>query len=98
MLATTLVGVISQTLCPTLDKTGRVAALEIMAKTDAIAAMIREDKTFQINSSITTGKEHGMFSLDQHLAMLCKNKFITKETALSKCKDEGEFLRFWQSR
>ena len=98
MLANSLIGVISQTLCPTADRAGRVAALEIMSNTDAIAAMIREGKIFQIGSAITTGKEKGMFSLDQHLALLCKNKFITKETAMGKCKDEAEFIRFWQSR
>lgn len=93
-LANSLVAVISQTLVPTADGRGRVAALEIMSCTDAIGSMIRENKIFQIPSVITTGKSKGMFSLDQDLARLTKQGFITEQTGLTRCQDPKEYKRF----
>ena len=89
-----MVGVISQTLCATTDGKGRVAALEIMAATDPIRAMIREGKIFQIPSAIATGKKDGMFSLDQDLARLVRNGKISEELAYSRCQDPSELKRF----
>ena len=89
-----MVGVISQTLVPTADGKGRCAALEIMARTDAIGAMIREGKIHQIPSTIATGKKDGMFTLDQDLARLVRMGKITDEVARSRCKDVSEYRRF----
>jgi twitching motility protein PilT len=93
-LANSLVAVVSQTLVPTADGRGRCVALEIMGNSDAISSMIRENKIFQIPSAITTGKSKGMFSLDQDLARLTRQGFITESTGLSRCQDPKEFHRF----
>ena len=54
-LSTVLESVISQLLCPRADKPGRVAVFEIMNRTPSIAALIRDNKTYRINSDIQTG-------------------------------------------
>ena len=93
-LANNLVAVVSQTLVPTADGRGRVAALEVMSCNDAISAMIRENKIFQIPSAITTGKSKGMFSLDQDLARLTRQGYISEEVGLSRSQDPKEYKRF----
>ena len=69
-LAEALQGVVSQLLLPTKDKKGRVAAFEIMVATVAIRNLIREGKTHQMPSSIQTGTQIGMQSLEQALRNL----------------------------
>jgi twitching motility protein PilT len=69
-LAEALQGVISQVLIPTKDRKGRVAAFEIMVATVAIRNLIREGKTHQMPSSIQTGTQVGMQSLEQALRNL----------------------------
>jgi twitching motility protein PilT len=100
-LANSVVGIVSQTLVPTIqnigrdrEKSGRTVALEIMASNDAISSLIREGKTYQIPSSIATGNSKGMFSLDQHLAKLVRSHTIARETALEKCRNKQEFERY----
>ena len=93
-LANNLVGVISQTLIPKKDNTGRVACMEILNVTDAISAMIRDNKIHLIQSAIQTGKQQGMMSLDQELARYVKNNVISEVDALEKCQDKQEFYRF----
>ncbi len=66
-LASTIIAVISQTLIPKMDGTGRVGAFEIMIATPAIRNLIREGKTYQIVSEIQTGARFGMKLLDDHL-------------------------------
>ncbi len=92
-LANNLIGVVSQTLLPTRNNKGRVAALEIMRATDGISALIREGKVFQIPSAIATGRARGMFTLDQDLARLVKEGKITNESALERCQNKEEILR-----
>ena len=93
-LASVLVGIASQTLIQKLDNSGRIACLEILNVTDAVSAMIRDDKVHMIPSAIQTGKAVGMQSLDQELARLVKEKIISKENALDKCSSVQEFNRF----
>jgi twitching motility protein PilT len=80
MLSESLQGVICQTL---LEKTGggRVVALEIMLGTSAIRNLIREDKIAQMYSTIQTGSESGMCTLDQYLQSLLKQQLIDIDTA-----------------
>ena len=66
-LSGNLIAVLSQALCPLATGRGRVAAYEFMVVTPAIANLIRENKTFRIDSSIQTGKKFGMQLLDEHL-------------------------------
>src|SRR5881394_1244654 len=62
-LSTVSQAVISQLLLPRCDKPGRVAIFEIMINTPSIAALIRDNKTFRINSDIQTGAKFGMVTL-----------------------------------
>lgn len=91
MLSESLNAVIAQTL---LKKTGggRVAALEIMLCNPALKHMIREDKIAQMTSVLQTGREEGMFTLDQHLAELVKNQIVAAETARSYALDKSKFV------
>jgi len=88
-LSTNLISVLSQALLPRMDK-GMVAAYEFMVVTPAIANLIRENKTFRIDSSIQTGKKFGMQLLDEHLLTLWKDKIITPEEAIDKARSPGE--------
>ena len=78
-LANVLVAVISQTLVPTADGKGRIAAQEILNVTDACSAMIRDNKVHLIQSAIQTGRQNGMQCLDQELARLTKKGIINEE-------------------
>ena len=91
-LATVLKGVISQALIPRQDITGRVAVHEIMLMTDAIGNMIRENKIFQINSSIQTGMRLGMQTLEGGLARLVKEGAISQDMAMEFSSNK-EFLK-----
>ncbi len=88
-LSTTLIAVLSQALCPRIEK-GMVAAYEFMVVTPAIANLIRENKTFRIDSSIQTGKKYGMQLLDEHLFELYKSKTISPEEAMDKARSPGD--------
>jgi len=88
-LSTTLIAVLSQALCPRMEK-GMVAAYEFMVVTPAIANLIRENKTFRIDSAIQTGKKFGMQLLDEHLFDLYKDKVISGEEAMDKARHPGE--------
>jgi len=96
-LANNVVGVVSQTLVPTADGKGRVAAMELMNTTDAISSLIREGKTYQIPSAIATGRARGMFTLDQDLARLTAQGLITRDEAMTRCQEPGEFVRYLES-
>ncbi len=82
-LSTAIIGVVSQTLLPKIGG-GRVAAYEILVCTPAIGNLIRENKTFRINSAIQTGAKLGMQLLDDHLFRLWNEKKVTEENVLSK--------------
>src|SRR5246127_750551 len=66
-LSTVLQAVISQLLIPRIDKPGRVAVFEIMINTPSVAALIRDNKTFRLNSDIQTGAKYGMVNPRQLL-------------------------------
>ena len=80
MLSESLQAVISQSLIKRIGG-GRVAACEIMLCTPAIRNLIREDKIAQMYSSIQTGHELGMQTLDMHLKVLVDNHAISKAIA-----------------
>ena len=91
MLSESLQAVISQTLCKTKDGQGRVAAHEIMLGTPAIRNLIREAKVAQMYSSIQTGMNLGMQTLDQNLADLVKRNIISPAEARGKAKIPDNF-------
>ena len=84
MLSESLEGIVAQTLLPTRDGTGRVAALEILVAVPAMRNLIREDKMTQIPSLIQTGAQHGMQTLDQSLLDLIEKRKITGKEATRK--------------
>lgn len=81
-LASVLEAVISQQLLINKNNNGRVAAFEIMISTPGIKNLIREGKTFQIESMIQTGSKYGMKTMDMSIYELYKNGVISKETAI----------------
>ncbi len=86
-LSTVLVAVISQLLLPRCDKPGRVAIFEIMINTPSIAALIRDNKTFRIQSDIQTGAKYGMVTLDGFLVEKWQQGFISREEVITKSQD-----------
>ncbi len=83
MLAESLVGVVSQALLKRADSKGRVAAFEILVVNHAIANLIREGKTFQMASSMQTGRKEGMLLMEQHILELVQKGVVSADEALS---------------
>jgi twitching motility protein PilT len=81
-LSGTLEGIITQSLLPTADGRGRVAALEILFPDDAVRNLIRQARVEQIYSVMQTGTQRGMQTMEQALHALVTRNVITKETAL----------------
>ena len=96
-LSSSLVAVLSQALLPKLnelkEKSGRVMALEVMVITPAIANLIREGKTAQIYSSIQTGAQYQMQTMESSLKDLYQRGLVTFEDALSKTSRAEDFKR-----
>ena len=88
-LSTALIGVLSQALLPKKPD-GLVAAYEMMVVTPAIQNLIRENKVYRIDSSIQTGRKHGMFLLDESLFKLWKNGLVAKEEILMRSSKPQE--------
>ena len=95
-LSTSLIGVLSQVLCVRQDQPGRIAGFEYMVVTSAISNLIRDNKTFRIDSDIQTGKKYGMQLLDDHLWSLYSQGVISAQEMLLKARrtsDLSEKLR-----
>jgi len=88
-LAGSLIGVLSQALLPKKPE-GLVAAYEMMVVTPAIKNLIRENKTYRIDSSVQTGRKHGMFLLDDSLFRLWREDICDKEEVLLKSSKPAE--------
>jgi twitching motility protein PilT len=88
-LANAIIGILSQALLPRKPK-GLVAAYEQLVVTPAIANLIREGKTFRINSSIQTGRKFGMILLDDSLFNLWKNGICDEKDVMYKSNNPGE--------
>jgi twitching motility protein PilT len=86
-LSTVMVAVISQLLIPRIDKPGRVAVFEVMVNTPSIAALIRDNKTFRIQSDIQTGSKYGMVTLDSFLMDKYQQGLIAREEVINKAQD-----------
>jgi twitching motility protein PilT len=92
-LATTLQGVVTQQLVPTVDGQGRVVACEIMVATPAIRNLIREGKVHQVYSAMQAGGRYGMQTMDMSLASHTKAGRITQQMAYERCHDPEELER-----
>jgi len=86
-LSTVLQAVISQLLLPRCDKPGRVAVFEVMINTPSVSALIRDNKTFRVNSDIQTGAKYGMVTLDGFLMETYIAGKISREEVITKCQD-----------
>jgi twitching motility protein PilT len=95
-IAATLQGIVTQTLLPTADGLGRVAALEVLLPDDAVRNLIRQAKVEQIYSVMQTSSSKGMQTLEQALVDLVTRGAITKETALVRSSRSAELLGLLQ--
>jgi twitching motility protein PilT len=93
-LSTNMIAVLSQMLLPRMGTSGRIAAYEFLLVTPAIANLVRENKTYRIDSSIQTGKKYGMQLLDEHLWRL----YDTGVAAGDECLDKARFAAEFQSK
>src|SRR5204862_2074532 len=93
-LSEALRGVVAQNLFKRIDKKGRVAALEVLVFTTAIANLVREGKTHQLPGMIQVGKKLGNQPLDDAILDHLKMKRIAPEEAYDKCLDKKKFRAF----
>lgn len=88
-LSSSIIGILSQALMPRKPK-GVVAAYELLVVTSAIANLIREAKTYRINSSIQTGRKFGMQLLDDALFNLWKQELCEEDDVVVRSNNPGE--------
>jgi len=93
-LSESLRGVVAQNLFRRIDKKGRVAALEVLVFTTAIANLVREGKTHQLPGMIQVGKKLGNQPLDDAILDHLKMKRVSPEEAYDKCLDKKKFRPF----
>ena len=93
-LSESLKGVVAQNLFRRVDKKGRVAALEILVFTTAVANLVREGKTHQIPGMIQVGKKLGNTPLDDSIMEHLRMKRIAPEEAYDKALDKRKFRSF----
>jgi len=89
MLSESLRGIVSQVLCKRRAG-GRMAALEVLVVTPPVANLIREGKTFQIPSTMQTGKSYGMQTLNDSLMELVKTRQVDPDEAYAKAIAKAE--------
>jgi twitching motility protein PilT len=92
-LASLLNGILCQTLIPTADGKGRVAAIEVMLANPAVRSNIRDGKIHQIPNTILTSAKQGMVLLDNALANLYRKGRITRESVFAFCNDQEEVTK-----
>ena len=91
-LANNMIAVLSQTLCPRIDTDGMVAAYEFLYVTPSVQNLIRENKSYRIDSEIQTGKRYGMQLLDDNLYFHYQAGRISAEEAIDKSKNPGAMV------
>jgi twitching motility protein PilT len=96
MLSESLKGVVAQILCPKIGG-GRVAAHEILLGTSAVAAMVREGKTFQLTSVMQTSKGQGMITMNDSLMTLVQKRLVDPKQAYIKAVDKNGLLMMFKS-
>jgi twitching motility protein PilT len=94
MLSTSLRGVVSQQLIPKADKGGRVAALEILVNTPAVANLIRQGKMDQLENAMQSGAANGMRLMDTAIQHLLDSKQISGKEAYKKSISKSKFEQF----
>jgi twitching motility protein PilT len=94
MLSTSLRGVVSQQLIPKPDKQGRVAALEILINTPAVANLIRQGKMDQLENAMQSGAATGMKLMDMAIQSLLDSNQISGKEAFKKSINKAKFEQF----
>ena len=97
MVSESLRGIISQQLVPNADGKGRSLALELLVNTPAVAATIRDGKTFMLPGIMQTGKNVGMITMDESLRNLYVKGLITQDEAMFRCEDKTQMKAFFTS-
>lgn len=95
MVSESLRGIVSQQLVPTIDGNGRVMAIEVLVNTPAVAACIRDGKTFMLNGVMQTGKNVGMITMDDSLRGLYQKGLISREECESRAEDKQQMKLFF---
>jgi twitching motility protein PilT len=98
MLAESLLGIVAQQLLKTADGQGRVAALEILIGSHAVASIIREAKTFQLPSLMQGGRSQGMQTMDIALEKLVRDGVVEASTAMEKAEDKEAFRKLFTAQ
>jgi twitching motility protein PilT len=93
-LSGVLRGVITQTLVPRADRSGRIAATEILIGTDAVLNLIREGKYHQLGSTMQSGAAHGMHTLAGDLADMVRKGIITEQEAVDRVNNRAELAQY----
>lgn len=96
MLSTSLRGVISQQLLRRIDGNGRVAAIEILINTPAVANVIREGKTDQLQNILQSGGASGMQSMDNAIRHLLDTRLISAREAYESAHVKADFQAYLQ--
>ncbi len=91
MLSTSLRGVVSQQLLPTKGKAGRIAALEIMVNTPAVANLIRQGKLDQLETAMQSGGAIGMQTMDSALMALVESRHVSGKEAYQQANNKAKF-------
>jgi twitching motility protein PilT len=95
-IASTIQGIVTQTLIPTIDGQGRVAAVEILFPDDAVRNLIRQGKVEQIYSVMQTGTNKGMQTLEQAFVDLIARGIIAQDVALARSSRPEQLLGLLQ--
>ncbi len=93
-LASVLKAIIAQRLIPSLDKTKRLPAVEVLLNIPSVAAVIREGRTHLIDNILETEEEQGLYLFEKYLLSMCEKSLISKETALSYAIRVNEIKKF----
>jgi twitching motility protein PilT len=93
MISTSLRGVVSQQLLPTKHKPGRVAALEVLINTSAVANLIRQGKLDQLETAMQAGGKMGMQTMDSALMALVEKAYVSGREAYQQANNKSIFER-----
>ena len=93
MISTSLRGVVSQQLLPTKGKAGRIAALEVLINTSAVANLIRQGKLDQLETAMQSGGNVGMQTMDSALMSLVERAFVAGRDAYQQADNKSTFER-----
>lgn len=93
-LSAVLYSIVAQRLLPNIDKTGRVAATEILINTPAVSANIRDGKAFMIDNILETQEVDGMKIMEKSLAKLYHTGQISRDTAIGASIRQKEIMKF----